>query len=88
MFTSDRDGNPEVYFGDVRATAVRRLTTHTATDGEPALHPRGDRIAFVSMRSGTPRLWMMDTLGGSLAGARDRIGHVFSRARTHVEPAG
>lgn len=66
VFTSDRDGNPEVYFGDVRATAVRRLTTHTATDGEAALHPRGDRIAFVSMRSGTPRLWTMDTLGGSL----------------------
>lgn len=67
VFTSDRDGNPEVYFSDVRASAPRRLTNHTATDGEPALHPAGDRIAFVSMRSGTPRLWMMDTLGGSLA---------------------
>ena len=66
VFTSDRDGNPEIYFGDVRATAVRRLTTHPAPDGEAALHPRGDRIAFVSMRSGTPRLWTMDTLGGSL----------------------
>lgn len=66
VFISDRDGNPEVYFGDIRATAVRRLTTHTATDGEPALTPGGDRIAFVSMRSGTPRLWTMDTLGGSL----------------------
>lgn len=66
VFTSDRDGNPEVYFSDLRATAPRRLTTHTATDGEPALHPGGDRIAFVSLRSGTPRLWTMDTLGGSL----------------------
>jgi Tol biopolymer transport system component len=66
VFTSDRDGNPEVYFSDVRASAPRRLTTHTATDGEPALHPGGDRIAFVSMRSGTPRLWTMDTLGGTL----------------------
>lgn len=67
VFTSNRDGNPEIYFGDVRATAVRRLTTHTATDGEPALNASGDRIAFVSMRSGTPRLWIMDTLGASLA---------------------
>ena len=66
VFTSDRDGNPEVYFADVRANAPRRLTTHAATDGEPALHPAGNRIAFVSMRSGTPRLWMMDTLGGLL----------------------
>jgi dipeptidyl aminopeptidase/acylaminoacyl peptidase len=67
VFTSDRDGNPEVYFGDVRAVNVRRLTTEPATDGEPALHPSGDRIVFVSMRSGTPRLWTMDTTGGSLA---------------------
>jgi len=67
VFTSDREGNPEVYFSDVRAATPRRLTTHTATDGEPALHPAGDRIAFISMRSGTPRLWIMDTLGGSLA---------------------
>lgn len=66
VFTSDREGNPEVYFSDVRATAPRRLTTHSATDGEPALNPAGDRIAFVSLRTGTPRLWLMDTLGGSL----------------------
>jgi Tol biopolymer transport system component len=67
VFTSDRDGNPEVYITDLRATTQRRLTTHAATDGEPALHPAGDRIVFVSMRSGTPRLWTMDTLGGALA---------------------
>jgi hypothetical protein len=67
VFTSERDGNPELYIGDVRATSTRRLTIHAATDGEAALHPVGDRIVFVSMRSGTPRLWMMDTLGGSLA---------------------
>jgi len=67
VFTSDRDGNPEVYFSDVRATTPQRLTTHTATDGEPALHPVGDRIVFVTTRTGTPRLWVMDTLGGSLA---------------------
>ena len=66
VFTSDRDGNPEIYLADVRATTPRRLTTQTATDGEPALHPAGNRLAFVSARSGTPRLWTMDTLGGSL----------------------
>jgi dipeptidyl aminopeptidase/acylaminoacyl peptidase len=66
VFTSERDGNLEVYIGDVHATTTRRLTTDAATDGEPALHPAGHSIAFVSMRSGTPRLWTMDTLGGSL----------------------
>jgi dipeptidyl aminopeptidase/acylaminoacyl peptidase len=67
VFTSDRDGNPEIYMADVRATSPRRLTDDQSTDGEAALHPTNDRIVFVSMRSGTPRLWTMDTLGGSLA---------------------
>jgi Tol biopolymer transport system component len=66
VFTSERDGDPEIYIGDVRATDVRRLTTDPAADGEAAIHPTGDRIVFVSTRSGTPRLWAMDTLGGSL----------------------
>jgi WD40-like Beta Propeller Repeat len=66
VFTSERDGDPEIYIGDVRATTVRRLTTDPASDGEAAIHPTGDRVVFVSTRSGTPRLWMMDTLGGSL----------------------
>ena len=67
VFTSDRDGDNEIYIGDVRATTVRRLTTDPASDGEAAMHPSDDRIVFVSTRSGTPRLWTMDTLGGSLA---------------------
>jgi dipeptidyl aminopeptidase/acylaminoacyl peptidase len=67
VFTSERDGDPEIYMGDVRATTVRRLTTDPAADEEAAIHPTGDRIVFVSTRSGTPRLWIMDTLGGSLA---------------------
>ena len=67
VFTSERDGNPEIYMADVRATSPRRLTTDESTDGEAALHPTNDRIVFVSMRSGTPRLWTMDTLGGSPA---------------------
>lgn len=67
VFTSERDGNPEIYIADVRATSPRRLTDDPATDGEGALDPTEDRIVFVSMRSGTPRLWTMDTLGGSLA---------------------
>jgi Tol biopolymer transport system component len=83
VFTSDRDGNPEVYFSDIRVTTPRRLTTHTATDGEPALHPAGDRIVFVSLRSGTPRLWLMDTLGGSLT-ALETGSETFSPERAPV----
>ncbi|MGQ0713765.1 MAG: hypothetical protein ACT4PJ_08530 [Gemmatimonadaceae bacterium] len=65
VFTSDRDGNREIYFGDLRATSVRRLTEHNATDGEAAMRPGADWVAFVSMRSGTPRIWVTDTVGST-----------------------
>ena len=88
VFTSDRDGNPEIYFGDVRAMDVRRLTAEPATDGEPALHPSGDRIAFVSMRTGTPRLWTMDTLGGSLAALTTGSASLYPERAPAWSPSG
>ena len=86
-FTSERDGDPEIYIGDVRATNVRRLTTDPAADGEAAIHPTGDRIVFVSTRSGTPRLWTMDTLGGSLAPLATGSDTFIPGARPGVESA-
>lgn len=61
VFTSDRDGNQEIYVSDLQLATVTRLTNSSGTDNEPALHPDGNQIVFVSMRSGTPRLWRTDT---------------------------
>lgn len=58
-FTSDRDGNVEVYLADQDFTVERRVTSSAATDEEPALDPSGRTIAFASNRSGTPRLWVV-----------------------------
>jgi dipeptidyl aminopeptidase/acylaminoacyl peptidase len=57
VFTSDRDGNFELYIGDSLATLSRRITSSSAEDAHPALSPDGSTIVFVSNRSGAPRLW-------------------------------
>jgi dipeptidyl aminopeptidase/acylaminoacyl peptidase len=59
VFTSDRDGNVELYIADLDAATQLRVTNSGATDEEPALSPRGDTIAFVSNRSGISRIWMI-----------------------------
>ncbi|HEU4642351.1 MAG TPA: LpqB family beta-propeller domain-containing protein [Gemmatimonadaceae bacterium] len=59
VFSSDRDGNAEVYIADADLGAARRVTNSSATDEEPALDPGGTTIAFTSNRSGTPRLWVI-----------------------------
>lgn len=49
-FSSDRDGNREIYVMDVDGTNVRRLTDHPAWDGHPYWSPDGSRILFESNR--------------------------------------
>ncbi|HJU88659.1 MAG TPA: LpqB family beta-propeller domain-containing protein [Gemmatimonadaceae bacterium] len=63
-FSSERDGNREIYTLNASG-ATRRVTNDGSADGEPALSSNGGEIAFVSNRSGTPRIWITDSLGSS-----------------------
>lgn len=38
--------------------------TQGPDDASPALSPQSDRLAFISKRSGTPQIWVMDLSGG------------------------
>lgn len=55
VYTSGRDGNPEIYLQD--GEAVRRLTTDRGEDRRPAWG--GDRIAWIATQEGRPRVWTM-----------------------------
>jgi Tol biopolymer transport system component len=57
VFSTDLDGNAEVYIGDTSLTVTRRVTVSAAQDDHPAIDPTGNTIVFVSNRSGAPRLW-------------------------------
>ncbi|HEX8423235.1 MAG TPA: hypothetical protein VF634_07485, partial [Pyrinomonadaceae bacterium] len=52
-FTSERDGNQEIYIMDPDGSQQTRLTNNTASDADPAWSPDGTKIAFVSDRDGS-----------------------------------
>ena len=51
-FSSNRDGNPEIYVMNRDGSNVRRLTNHPANDITPTWSPSGTQIAFTSSRGG------------------------------------
>ena len=73
-FTSDRDGNKEIYLMDDDGKNQRNLTNHPDTDVVPSWSPDGTRIAFMSDRDGHGRkgrvwstfeIYVMDADGGN-----------------------
>jgi TolB protein len=65
-FTSERDGNEEIYVMTGAGHDPVNLTQDPANDEEPAWSPLGDRIAFVSNRGGQPDIYIMGAAGGDL----------------------
>jgi Tol biopolymer transport system component len=59
VFTSERDGYPQIYIADVDVTTPHRVVHSFAFDYTPALSPLGDSIAYVSTRSGVPKVWLI-----------------------------
>ena len=63
IYTSTESGNLDLWERDVQSGATRQLTTDSASDYLPAVSPDGATVAFVSNRSGQPRIWVMDRDG-------------------------
>jgi Tol biopolymer transport system component len=64
-FTSDRDGNPEIYVMNKDGTSQTRLTQSAADDLYPAWSLGCQQIVFVSNRDGTYRLYVMNADGSA-----------------------
>ncbi|HLB08546.1 MAG TPA: hypothetical protein VK617_03380, partial [Gemmatimonadaceae bacterium] len=65
VFASFRDGDEEIYMAKNDLSGLKRLTAIGGEDEQPNLSPNGARIAFVSDRTGTARLWTMDSTGAN-----------------------
>ena len=49
----------------VSGGSARRLTTHPAQEGQPALSPDGREVAFVASYDGAPEVYVMPLAGGT-----------------------
>jgi Tol biopolymer transport system component/alpha-tubulin suppressor-like RCC1 family protein len=63
VFTSDRDGNAEIYVMNADGSAQTRLTNSPGADASPSWSPDGQRIVFMSYRAGTPQIFVMNADG-------------------------
>ena len=59
LFSSDRNGNYEIYMMNPDGSQQVRLTNHRADDFRPVCSPTGEEILFVSDRSGERDLYIM-----------------------------
>ena len=62
-FSSNRDGNWDIYIMNPDGGEQKRITRNSAGDYSPVWSPNGDQILFVSNREGVYDLYMMDADG-------------------------
>lgn len=63
-YSSNRNGDPDIYIMDVRTNTHRQLTFfHDSRDLWPAWSPNGKWIAFISERTGDRHIYRMDVTG-------------------------
>jgi TolB protein len=66
VFSSSKDGNPDIYVMNADGTDVRLLTKSSGIDVSPSFSPDGSMIVLVSDRSGTPQIYTMNSDGTNL----------------------
>jgi Tol biopolymer transport system component len=66
VFTSDRDGNAEIYSQSGDNSPQINLTHNPSQDACPALSPDGTKIAFTSNRGGRSNIYVMNSDGSNV----------------------
>jgi probable HAF family extracellular repeat protein len=64
-FTSNRDGNSEIYVMNADGSNQTRLTDNAARDHDPSFNSDGSKITFVSDRDGNNEIYVMDADGSN-----------------------
>ncbi len=82
-FTSNRDGNPEIYVMNRDGSGLRRMTNNPSIDVTPTWSPNGNQIAWVSDRTGSPKIYVMNADG---TGQRLLISDYCDRPTWSTEP--
>jgi Tol biopolymer transport system component len=64
-FTSNRDGNEEIYLMDSNGTNQTRLTNNTSSDYDAAISRDGTKIAFTATRNANEEIYIMNSDGSN-----------------------
>ena len=95
VFTSNREGNSEIYIMNPDGSDQINLTEHRANDASPVWSPTGEQILFVSDRDGIEDIYLMDADGTNVRQVFKKIigrefptwspdGKVFAYQRFHT----
>lgn len=57
VFTSDRNGNRDIYSMDINGDKLEQITTNSSNDYEPIYSPDGESIIFTSERDGNKEIY-------------------------------
>ena len=79
-FTTDRDGNNEIYVMNASGSGVTRLTDHSRHDIRPSWSPDGDKIAFESERHGNREVYVMNADGSEVTRLTDHSAFDYDAA--------
>ncbi len=85
FFSSNRDGDWDIYSMDVNGNNLLQLTDHPADDRKPTCSPDGRKIAFASDRGVTSDLYVMDGEGNNVIRLTN---DGFSESRASWSPDG
>jgi dipeptidyl aminopeptidase/acylaminoacyl peptidase len=66
VFTSERDGNSEIYVMNADGGDVQRLTDQSGFDAMPDFSPDGSMIVFISSRAGNQNVFIMNIDGSNV----------------------
>lgn len=72
-FSSNRDGNFEIYTMNPDGSDVQRVTTAAGDDTKPAWSRDKTKLAFASERDGNSEIYVQNIAGGKPVGAAQRI---------------
>lgn len=77
-FSSERNGNVDIYALNSDGTHLRRLTRSPGNDRSPVWSPDGSRIAFRSDRDGNDEIYAMDADGSRQVNVSDNAATDYS----------
>ncbi len=67
-----------IYISNLDGGQLKNLSNHAAIDSSPTWSPTGRQIGFISDRSGSPQLWVMDADGSNVQQLVREGGHCDS----------